>query len=349
MSKPGQRVLIALRKMIASGELAAGERIAEIPTAELLEVSRTPVRIAFRTLEQEGLLVKCAGRGYTVRAVSPADIAGAVEVRGVLEGQAARHRQLLVTSHFNQPDLQMFFREHAQSLAGSIRVKKHWGKGQLPNVIGEVKQVFQLVPGVRDFESQEDARFKYFKDNVLAPLVRLEQKHTLIVTPSYFSYVRVRNELLKQDVNAAYVCEYSRDSEISRGRSRFFHGKNDLLLYSGRAHFFRYIFSLSFFFCFECYLVSQSYRYSAITCRRFLIRGAKHIIFYSLPEYANFYSEWVNMLSSHTEGAQGGEDDGKVSCLVLFTAFERMALERIVGPKRCAQMLSASKTTFVYC
>ena len=29
-----------------------GERIAEIPTAELLAVSRTPVRIAFRTLEQ---------------------------------------------------------------------------------------------------------------------------------------------------------------------------------------------------------------------------------------------------------------------------------------------------------
>jgi U3 small nucleolar RNA-associated protein 25 len=76
-----------------------------------------------------------------------------------------------------------------------------------------------------------------------------------------------------------------------------------------------------------------------------LIRGAKHIIFYSLPEYAHFYSEWVNMLSSHTETG----DDGKVSCLVLFTAFERMALERIVGSKRCAQMLSASKTTFVYC
>jgi U3 small nucleolar RNA-associated protein 25 len=117
-----------------------------------------------------------------------------------LEGHADKHRQLLVTSHFNQPDLQAFFRENARSIAGSIRLKKHWGKGQLSNVIGEVKQVFQLVPGVKDFESQEDARFKYFKDSVLAPLVRLEQNHTLIVTPSYFSYVRVRNELMKQDV-----------------------------------------------------------------------------------------------------------------------------------------------------
>ncbi|MBD9399406.1 GntR family transcriptional regulator [Pseudomonas sp. PDM11] len=90
MYKSGQRVLAALRQMIASGELAAGERIAEIPTAERLQVSRTPIRIAFRTLEQEGLLCKAPGRGYTVRAVTDDDIAGAVEVRGVLEGLAAR-------------------------------------------------------------------------------------------------------------------------------------------------------------------------------------------------------------------------------------------------------------------
>lgn len=90
MSKPGQHVLITLRKMIASGELAAGERVAEIPTAESLGVSRMPVRIAFRTLEQEGLLTRAGARGYEVRAVSPDEIAGAVEIRGVLEGLAAR-------------------------------------------------------------------------------------------------------------------------------------------------------------------------------------------------------------------------------------------------------------------
>ena len=90
MSKPGQLVLVALRKMIASGELVAGERLMEIPTAQLFGVSRMPVRMAFRTLEQEGLLVPFGGRGYQVRSVSPSDIAGAVEVRGVLEGLAAR-------------------------------------------------------------------------------------------------------------------------------------------------------------------------------------------------------------------------------------------------------------------
>ncbi|WP_024643426.1 GntR family transcriptional regulator [Pseudomonas syringae] len=90
MTKPGQTVLVALRKMIASGELAAGERLMEVPTAELFGVSRMPVRIAFRTLEQEGLLVPSGGRGFQVRSISAQEIAGAVDVRGVLEGLAAR-------------------------------------------------------------------------------------------------------------------------------------------------------------------------------------------------------------------------------------------------------------------
>jgi GntR family transcriptional regulator of vanillate catabolism len=53
-------------------------------------VSRTPVRLAFRTLEQEGLLEKAGKRGYVVRAFSEADVLCAIEVRGALEGLAAR-------------------------------------------------------------------------------------------------------------------------------------------------------------------------------------------------------------------------------------------------------------------
>ncbi|HGA2320716.1 TPA: GntR family transcriptional regulator [Pseudomonas putida] len=90
MSKHGQTILVALRKMIASGELAGGERLMEVPTAERFGVSRMPVRMAFRTLEQEGLLVRHGGKGFQVRALSVEDITGAVEVRGVLEGLAAR-------------------------------------------------------------------------------------------------------------------------------------------------------------------------------------------------------------------------------------------------------------------
>ncbi|KAA8731251.1 GntR family transcriptional regulator [Acinetobacter qingfengensis] len=86
----GQQVLLKLRKMIISGELVGGMRIAEIPTAELLGVSRQPIRVAFRLLEQEGLLIKNSTRGYIVREISNELISQALEVRGVLEGLAAK-------------------------------------------------------------------------------------------------------------------------------------------------------------------------------------------------------------------------------------------------------------------
>lgn len=69
-----------------------------------------------------------------------------------------------------------------------------------------------------------------------------------------------------------------------------------------------------------------------------------HIIFYSLPEYATFYPELVNMLS---EAAQGGLE-ADTSCTVLFTRYEKMALERIVGAKRAAHMLKSAKATFMF-
>ncbi|MFT3755565.1 MAG: GntR family transcriptional regulator [Pseudoxanthomonas sp.] len=89
-SRPGQHVLVTLRKMIAAGQLPAGQRLRETQVTEMLGISRTPVRIAFRTLEQEGLLVRCGARGYMVPQVGEDDLANAVEVRGVLEGLAAR-------------------------------------------------------------------------------------------------------------------------------------------------------------------------------------------------------------------------------------------------------------------
>lgn len=84
-------VVATLRQMIVSGRFGAGERLAEIPVAELLGVSRTPVRLAFRSLEQEGLLEKAGKRGFVVRRFSEADVRTAIEVRGALEGLAARH------------------------------------------------------------------------------------------------------------------------------------------------------------------------------------------------------------------------------------------------------------------
>lgn len=84
-----ETVSVRLREMILSGELEPNERIVEIPFAARLGVSRTPLRLALAELEKEGLLERLT-RGYRVREFTMEEIANAIDVRGVLEGMAAR-------------------------------------------------------------------------------------------------------------------------------------------------------------------------------------------------------------------------------------------------------------------
>src|SRR5437868_15398765 len=82
--------VLRLRELILSGDFAPGARVSELPLVELLGVSRTPLRLALAALEHEGLLRGLPGGGYVVREFTQADISDAIELRGVLEGTAAR-------------------------------------------------------------------------------------------------------------------------------------------------------------------------------------------------------------------------------------------------------------------
>jgi len=82
--------VVRLREMILNGKLAPAQRVAEAPLADLLGVSRTPVRQALPLLAQEGLLVENETRGYMVRAFTADEITDAIDVRGALEALAAQ-------------------------------------------------------------------------------------------------------------------------------------------------------------------------------------------------------------------------------------------------------------------
>jgi GntR family transcriptional regulator, vanillate catabolism transcriptional regulator len=84
------KVQLKLREMILAGELKAGSRITELALVEKLGVSRTPIRAALIRLEQEGLLQQMPSGGFAVRKFSEADVADAIELRGTVEGLAAR-------------------------------------------------------------------------------------------------------------------------------------------------------------------------------------------------------------------------------------------------------------------
>lgn len=84
------KALLSLRDLILAGELKSGDRISELSVVERLNVSRTPIRMALVRLEEEGLLELIPSGGYAVKAFTERDITDAIEIRGTLEGLAAR-------------------------------------------------------------------------------------------------------------------------------------------------------------------------------------------------------------------------------------------------------------------
>ncbi len=85
-----ERAVLALREMLVRGDFAAGQRLTELALAARLGASRTPVRHALNRLAHEGLLEALPAGGFTVRQFTLADMWDAIEVRGALEGIAAR-------------------------------------------------------------------------------------------------------------------------------------------------------------------------------------------------------------------------------------------------------------------
>jgi GntR family transcriptional regulator of vanillate catabolism len=89
-SSQAVNALLKLREFILGGEIKAGERMSELALVERLGVSRTPIRAALVRLEQEGLLRALPTGGFVVNAFNERDMHAAIEIRGTLEGLAAR-------------------------------------------------------------------------------------------------------------------------------------------------------------------------------------------------------------------------------------------------------------------
>ena len=84
------RATLALRELLVQGKLRPGEKIREVPLAAQLNVSRIPLHLALERLANEGFLEVMPKRGFRVQAFSVEDIYDSIELRGVLEGVAAR-------------------------------------------------------------------------------------------------------------------------------------------------------------------------------------------------------------------------------------------------------------------
>jgi len=85
-----EQVRQRLLEAICAGELAPGARVTQEELAASLAVSRQPVLQALRLLKRDGFLTDAGRRGLMVSQLDGRTIAQVYEVRGVLDGLAAR-------------------------------------------------------------------------------------------------------------------------------------------------------------------------------------------------------------------------------------------------------------------
>src|SRR5665648_466406 len=85
-----QKVYRVLKEAIIKGFLEPGTKLLENKIAEEMHVSRTPVREAMQKLVAEGFVKTTPNQTIIVTEVSLEDVKEVLQIRGALEGLAAR-------------------------------------------------------------------------------------------------------------------------------------------------------------------------------------------------------------------------------------------------------------------
>ncbi|MBP6019027.1 MAG: GntR family transcriptional regulator [Burkholderiaceae bacterium] len=122
-----------LREAILSGEFQPGEKLHQDQVAEMLGVSRTPLRTALSMLAQTGLVVYESNKGFRVREHSPSHIRHAFVVRAELEALACKLAAENMTEERAQA-LHELVVEGDRLLAGDTLLPQHHADYRLMNV-----------------------------------------------------------------------------------------------------------------------------------------------------------------------------------------------------------------------
>ncbi|KIO20315.1 hypothetical protein M407DRAFT_220818 [Tulasnella calospora MUT 4182] len=222
-----------------------------------------------------------------------------------LDGHARHLRQNILISSYETPQIRALFNDTFRNIAGKVRFERRWPGVEIPEGIKQNFVKFECNNG-RD---EADARFEYFTKEFFPSLKKsaVLSANTLLFIPSYFDFIRVRN-WMKQNatVSVAFISEESSKSEIDRARAQFMKGQKSFLVITERFHFFR----------------------------RYRIKGILNVIFYGPPDHANFYSELMAYPFFKKD-----VEPSEVTCKVLFSKYDAMALERLVGTKEAAALI----------
>ena len=252
-----------------------------------------------------------------------------------LDGHAKHLRQTILFSAYNTPEMNRLFNSDMQNIAGKAKLAPAYD-GQngrtivinaASNALGGVKQTFSRFECKSPLEDP-DARFKYFTTAVLTSLLCLPKpaeggQGILVFVPSYYDFLRLRNYFATSTTTAnisfGTISEYSSKSSQQRTRAHFLSGRHSILLYTQRAHHFF----------------------------RLRLRGVRRVVLYGLPDSPIFYEEVAGgFIGTSLQEQRLQPEEAGVRC--MFSRFDAMALERVVGAGRLKGMLTGVGDTFEF-
>jgi U3 small nucleolar RNA-associated protein 25 len=232
-----------------------------------------------------------------------------------LEGQAKYFRQTIMLSAHLAPQHLALFAAHAQNTAGrAIFSPTYPGAIAHPQSLG-IKQTFLRFPSP-SLPNDPTARFNHFTSALLPSITKTPRNPDgsglglLIYIPDSLDFPRLRNHFSFHpscaNLSFAAIDENHEPASktVRRARSHFESGRHGVVLYTERAHhFFRY-----------------------------KLKGVKRVICYGVPTKPVF---WEEIVAGYLE--DGGASGADVRC--LFSKWERVALERVVGSERVGKMV----------
>ena len=235
-----------------------------------------------------------------------------------LDLNSKHFRQTIALSAFNTPEINSLFYNQSKNWAGKIKLMPSYS-GEIEGFALKVKQTFSRFESP-SFTNDPDARFTYFTTAIIPSLVRRakDTTGTLIFIPSSFDFDRLRNYFsASTSLSFGSISEYTPVPDRSRAQSHFFNGRHSVLLYTERAHHFF----------------------------RFRLRGVKKVIMYGLPENPIFYKEMASGFLARSVN-EGQSEHGQGTVRVMFSKWDRLKFERVVGTERTNRMIADKGDTF---
>lgn len=239
-----------------------------------------------------------------------------------LDGNAKYLRQTIVFSAYITPELNRLYNSYMQNIAGKTKITPSYPGAIIATSGLGIKQTFSRFDSPSP-PGDPDARFKYFTTAILPRLLKLPKPADgapgiLVFVPTYFDFLRLRNYFATstqtENISFGTIHDYSEKSEQRRAQAHFRNGRHSILLYTQRAHHFY----------------------------RIRMKGVKRVVMYGLPDNALFYEEIVQGYLGATI-TEGTIDPIETSVRNMFSKWDGLRLERIVGTERVKAMLGGGQ------